>query len=289
MWGNAVAANGDSVIIHDRRKATGAAAQLPLDHAVDRIEALGSESAVIIGSDGQNLRFSIIALNDEPSVKGQAVRRGASQGETRTHGFFYKPQADGAGILGLPVRNAADPGWSNLISTGASVLFLRVVDRAFQGLGELTARDGGAADDCVASCTDWYGNSRPLFYLGRVFALLGYELVEGTVSHNSMKELQRVHLRPSAQGIMSPARAVDGSDSSGTMSFISESGETTEFGGAVSSGGAKDGDNKTVDPNAVSSTSSANATYVASASSVASHFAYTLFFVRLIGWIAFIS
>jgi hypothetical protein len=35
-----------------------------------------------------------------------------------------------------------------------------------------------ADDECRASCVDWYGNARPLFLRGHVFALLGYELVE---------------------------------------------------------------------------------------------------------------
>ena len=32
------------------------------------------------------------------------------------------------------------------------------------------------------SCVDWYGNSRPLFIRDRIFALMGYEIVEGASS-----------------------------------------------------------------------------------------------------------
>ena len=39
-----------------------------------------------------------------------------------------------------------------------------------------------ATTDCRASCVDWYGNARPVFLGDRVFALLGYELVEGRLS-----------------------------------------------------------------------------------------------------------
>jgi hypothetical protein len=35
--------------------------------------------------------------------------------------------------------------------------------------------------DCKASCLDWYGNARPLFIGNRVFASLGYELVQGSI------------------------------------------------------------------------------------------------------------
>lgn len=43
---------------------------------------------------------------------------------------------------------------------------------------------------------DWYGNARPLFLRGRVFALLGYEIVEGTLDDGRMKELRRVNYAP---------------------------------------------------------------------------------------------
>ena len=53
-----------------------------------------------------------------------------------------------------------------------------------------------ANDSCVASCVDWYGNARPLFVRGRVFALLGYELVEGRISGSRIAEVQRVDYAP---------------------------------------------------------------------------------------------
>jgi hypothetical protein len=45
---------------------------------------------------------------------------------------------------------------------------------------------------------DWYGNARPLFLRGRIFALLGYELVEGQVQGGRMRELRRVSFAPRA-------------------------------------------------------------------------------------------
>merc|ERR1719362_2044824 len=129
----------------------GLAQTLSIPHAVDRIEAMGSDVAVVIGSNGRDLYFSAVVLVTEeaPKLGGRLMRRGATQGETRTHGFFYKPQADGTGVLGLPVRSAKQPGWSQLVQTGAGVLFARVINGSdFRHLGELTARDGGADDSC---------------------------------------------------------------------------------------------------------------------------------------------
>jgi len=38
---------------------------------------------------------------------------------------------------------------------------------------------------------DWYGNARPLFVGERIFALLGYELVEGRLELGRIHELCR--------------------------------------------------------------------------------------------------
>lgn len=109
-------------------------------------------------------------------------------------------------MLGLPVRSVKQPGWSHLVNTGAGIIFARVINSSdFRFLGGLTARDGGANDSCVASCVDWYGNARPIFYRLRVIALLGYELVEGLLSQDRIVEARRAHLLPRARGHMAPA------------------------------------------------------------------------------------
>jgi hypothetical protein len=56
--------------------------------------------------------------------------------------------------------------------------------------------DAAIDDDCRASCVDWYGNARPLFVGDRIFALLGYELVEGTVVAGRIREQRRVDFAP---------------------------------------------------------------------------------------------
>jgi hypothetical protein len=69
----------------------------------------------------------------------------------------------------------------------------------FLELGELGAQSDKAVDDgCRASCVDWYGNSRPLFVRGRVLALLGYEIVEGSLKDGRMRETRRINYAPSA-------------------------------------------------------------------------------------------
>lgn len=48
-------------------------------------------------------------------------------------------------------------------------------------------------DACLKSCADWYGNARPIFYRSRVFALMGYELVEAQLSQRTLQESLRMN------------------------------------------------------------------------------------------------
>jgi len=170
--------------------------QIALVHGVDRIEQMGDD-AVVIGTDGRDLHFTAIRLDDSPSIADSYVRQEASQGELRSHGFFYKPDGPDSGMLGLPISVPARAGYHHLFESSAAILFLRNDGLHFKEAGELAARSDRAVDDaCRASCVDWYGNARPLFIHGRVLALLGYEIVEGTVDDGRMRELRRVNYAP---------------------------------------------------------------------------------------------
>ncbi|HEX5870210.1 MAG TPA: beta-propeller domain-containing protein [Longimicrobium sp.] len=176
----------------------GSVAQLPLPHGVDRIESMGGD-AVVVGTDGQNLHFSAVKLGGRPELAQRYVSANASQGELRSHGFFYKPDGRDEGILGLPIRGEGVPGYAHLREGSASILFLRNLPSRFEELGALEARADGSADDgCRASCVDWYGNARPLFLRGRIFALLGYEIVEGRLDGGAIREARRISYAPRA-------------------------------------------------------------------------------------------
>ena len=176
----------------------GDVSELKVNHGVDRIEALGSD-AIVVGTDGSNLHFSSIRLGDSPEVADEFIRKGASQGELRSQGFFYKPDGPNSGVLGLPISLPGRSGYRHLFEDSAAILFLRNDGLHFQELGELSAQSEQAVDDaCRASCVDWYGNSRPLFFHGRIVAMLGYELVEGALKDGRIEEKQRVNYSPQA-------------------------------------------------------------------------------------------
>ncbi len=169
--------------------------ELRLDHGVDRIEQLGKD-AVVVGTTGSDLYFSPIRLGDLPQVKESYVRKNASQGELRSHGFFYKPDGTDSGFLGLPIARGGRAGYRHLVEDSAAILFLRNRSLDFSELGELAGENTSSNDGCKASCVDWYGNARPLFIKNRVFALLGYEIVEANFSGDRIAETRRINYSP---------------------------------------------------------------------------------------------
>lgn len=167
--------------------------EVPLGHEAERIEALGAHALVVGSADG-DLVMSTLALSEDSRVVDSLRVKGAAQGETRSHGFFFKadPDGEGGGVLGLPVRTAGR-GWWSLFRESAEVRFVRVAPvLKLTALGALAASSSQPDDRCEVSCVDWYGNSRPIFYRERVFALMGYELVEGKLGEGSISEVGRL-------------------------------------------------------------------------------------------------
>ena len=180
------------------RYASGESAQsIPLAHGVDRIEALGA-NAVIVGSDGRDLHFTSLRLAASASAQDRYTRKDAAQGETRSHGFFYKPDGDNGGMVGLPIIGGGQSAARQLRHNPAAVLFLRNRALRLTELGALDSQAAQANDGCRASCVDWYGNARPIFLGNRVFALMGYEIVEGRVSGGGIAEVGRISFAPIA-------------------------------------------------------------------------------------------
>ena len=184
------------------RYASGETFELPLVHAVDRIEALGA-NAMVAGSDGKDLHLTTVRLARFPVTVDRFTRANAAQGETRSHGFFYKPDSAQDGMIGLPIVDGDEPGARQLRKSSAALLYLRNRGLGLSELGTLDARPGAndRDDGCRASCVDWYGNSRPLFLRGRVFALMGYEIVEGKADEARIVETRRMSFAPQAVGI----------------------------------------------------------------------------------------
>ena len=174
---------------------------------IERIEPMGRD-ALVVARTGQGVEFQTINLVDErsdpyepePRIAHVYLLEDAYGAETRSHAFFYQPALDSPngefGILGLPVMQDTE-GDNGLFDASADLAFLRRGNDRLALLGLLQSQpDSQVEDNCIASCVDWYGDARPIFIGERVFALLGYELVEGRPSGRSIEEINRISFAP---------------------------------------------------------------------------------------------
>lgn len=180
---------------------------MPLPHGITRFDAMGSD-AVAIGPSGEDaLGFSSIALDAKSGgarLANTFLMPGAEEGETRSQALFYRPDRgseDGAdGTLGLPVSREVRGDGGEFLGDASAIAFLRREDRILSPAGLLESAiapgQDAVADKCEASCVDWYGNARPIFIGDRIFALLGYEIVEGRMVDGKIGEVRRIDFTP---------------------------------------------------------------------------------------------
>ena len=166
---------------------TGSATSQDWDGYVSRIEPLGDTRAIVATAvrDPNDYDNGKLALDVFDTSGGAAVGhvdlQGMSEGESRSHGFFYKPDAN---AFGLPVVSPGGTRPNQWYSSGlANVAFFDVSSTgAIAPLGAIAS--SGVEGTCETSCVDWYGNTRPIFLKGRVFALMGSELREVALRPN---------------------------------------------------------------------------------------------------------
>lgn len=175
--------------------------QITLGHGVTRFDRMGSDAVVIGPARDDALGFSALSLGPQAQIGDSYLLPASTEGETRSQAFFFRPDpgsADGAsGILGLPVSREVTRNGAEFLGSGSAIAFLRRDARRFNPAGELAAAARTARNDnCKASCVDWYGNARPIFLGGRIIALMGYELVEGTLAAGRIAERRRVSFAP---------------------------------------------------------------------------------------------
>jgi hypothetical protein len=158
---------------------------------------------MIVGEGRRGLGFTAVTLSPRRGWLGESFTlRDAAQGESRSHGFYFRADpggGNGSGVMGIPVAREIDDPADRMLGNSAAILFLDRQHGRLSPAGELSAtpvKDYSNSDHCVASCVDWYGNARPIFIDSRIFALLGYELVEGRESGGRIGEVGRANFAP---------------------------------------------------------------------------------------------
>jgi hypothetical protein len=175
-----------------------AAVTLDAPHNVLRVERIGASNLVLTGyANHDGLSLSVLDLTGPPRFSTTTTLNGRFESEGRSHAFNSRIGDDNSGLLGLPTVHAVKQSgrwvWN---STASDLSYLSLSSHGLESLGELRARATSVdrSYHCEVSCVDWYGNSRPIFTDGRVFALSATELIEGRVTDGRVVEIARVNL-----------------------------------------------------------------------------------------------
>jgi len=169
-----------------------------LPSPVSRIEVMGEDALVVTEGQG-GLTMTAVELDGPARLGARYAVSGVGESEGRSHGFFFRPDTRGesAGVFGLPIQKFPPPDSRHAEWAGrAEMIFLRRDRAGFSDLGVLTTGAARGDDGCRVSCVDWYGQARPIFLRGRVFALMGYQLVEGRIEDGRIREIGRVDFTP---------------------------------------------------------------------------------------------
>jgi hypothetical protein len=173
-----------------------------LRHMTDQISTIGLAAYAIGSTSKGDLVASGLDFTDQPVRAGELVLANSRHGDWELHEFSVREDDAGSGILGISAgrhhpssRNPSGPSEESI-----GVLFLRMAHTRLKEMGTIEARpgtlSGDSVDSCVGSCEDWFGNSRALFVRERIFALLGYELVEVRIKRGHLVEQQRLDFSP---------------------------------------------------------------------------------------------
>ena len=179
---------------------------LDIGHTVIRAEQAGRDIVLTGYRDYRGLIVTLISLKGRPRLASSVQLEDRYESEGRSHAFNSLIEPDGSGVMGLPTVRAETVSSRAAWRSSASDLSFLEIDREsrLHPVGELLRRfdylsdddddDGIANYECQVSCVDWYGNSRPIFTDGRVFALTGTELIEGRIDAGEIREVQRLNI-----------------------------------------------------------------------------------------------
>jgi hypothetical protein len=168
-------------------------------HNVIRLERVGETRMAVNGyRNHEGLSISLLQLGPQARILDTAQLHYRYESEGRSHAFNAITAADGSGMIGIPTVARQGEAWREWWrSEGSDVSFL-----TFTAAGRLAdagpllqgQREPGSGYTCEVSCIDWYGNSRPIFTDGRIFALMATEIAEGRLDGGRIREVRRVDL-----------------------------------------------------------------------------------------------
>jgi hypothetical protein len=182
------------------RTDSGEARRIRLPYYVERIAPMDSDAIVIATAAPFALHFLRINPFSRSPLSGHFVLTNPSQAEYERDGFFYRSIDSARGLLAIPGRGYGRSDSTHWATGSTHVEFVRVSPRSLVSIGSLSSTPGTSEQDSLEVQSgwfeDWYGNARGLFVGQRIFALIGYELIEARMIDGRLVERQRINFMP---------------------------------------------------------------------------------------------
>lgn len=174
--------------------------RIKLRYYIERIAAKDSDAMIVASGGGYALHFIGIDLSSKPMLSGKFDLGEPSENERESGPFSYHASDRRHGILAVPGKGYARSDSSHWVRGSTSVVFARSSKGRFTRLGALSITPKIPESDSTEAprswYDDWYGNARGIFAENRIFALIGYELIEGQIVNGRIVERQRLNYMP---------------------------------------------------------------------------------------------
>lgn len=168
-----------------RRDGAGGAVPIALQGRLVAFDTIAG--GVLVTTAGPGLSYLPLHLGTVAEAGAPYTRENAEAWDVEAHAVFHHRGEDNAGVLGVAYSGFLYKPY---------VLFLRHERSGLREMGALAATIPPGTE-CPA-CGGYYEFARPVFLRGRTLAIVGGEVVEGTVDGDRIRELRRVRIGPPA-------------------------------------------------------------------------------------------
>jgi hypothetical protein len=174
--------------------------RINLPYYVERIAPMDSDAIVTGTAAPDSLHFLRIDPSSRSPRSGHFTLANPSHQEYENHGSFYGAIGSNRGLIAIPGSGYARADSTHWVTGSTSVVFVRASPRKLVRMGSLSITPGTPEEDSLEVQSgwfeDWYDNARGIFVDERIFALIGYELIEARMIDGRLVERRRISFMP---------------------------------------------------------------------------------------------
>jgi len=182
------------------RTDSGEPRRFKLPYYVERIAPIDSDALVVGTAATFALHFLRIAPSSTSPIRGRFTLANPSKPEYEDDGYFYRSIGPDRGLLAIPGSGYGRSDSTHWVIGSTNVVFVNSSPRGLRKIGSLAFTSGTAEQDSLEVQSgwfdDWYGNARGIFVGDRIFALIGYELIEARIVDGRISEQRRINFMP---------------------------------------------------------------------------------------------